>query len=58
MKGYLGDDTANVSAFDEDGWLQTGDVATFKQDAEGVEHLFIVDRKKDILKVKVLHRIM
>lgn len=52
MKGYLGDDAAYRSAFDEDGWLRTGDVATFRKDAKGVEHLFIVDRKKDILKVK------
>lgn len=56
MQGYLGDDAANVSAFDEDGWLRTGDAATFKQDAERVEYLFIVDRKMDIL--KVLHRVM
>lgn len=53
MKGYLGDDGANQSTFDEDGWLRTGDVATFRKDAKGVEHLFIVDRKKDIMKVKV-----
>ena len=53
MKGYLGDDVANLSTFDEDGWLRTGDIATFRKDATGVEHLFIVDRKKDIMKVKV-----
>lgn len=58
MKGYLGDDAAYRSAFDEDGWLRTGDVATFRKDAKGVEHLFIVDRKKDILKVKVFHRVL
>ena len=58
MKGYLGDDVANSSTFDEEGWLRTGDIATFKKDAKGVEHLFIVDRKKDIMKVKVLHRVL
>ncbi|KAL6712841.1 hypothetical protein ACLMJK_009553 [Lecanora helva] len=54
MKGYLGDDAANRSTFDPDGWLRTGDVAVFKKDARGSEHLFIVDRKKDIMKVKGL----
>ena len=58
MKGYLGDDAANLSIFDKDGWLRTGDVATFRRDAKGVEHLFIVDRKKDIMKVKVGHSIL
>lgn len=58
MKGYLGDDAANLSIFDEDGWLRTGDVATFRKDAKGVEHLFIVDRKKDIIKVKVFYRVL
>ncbi|KAL8870181.1 MAG: hypothetical protein Q9198_007694 [Flavoplaca austrocitrina] len=54
MAGYLGDEAANRSTFDEEGWLRTGDVATFKKDDTGTEHLFIVDRKKDIMKVKGL----
>ena len=58
MKGYLGDDAATLSTFDENGWLRTGDIATFRKDAKGAEHLFIVDRKKDIMKVKVLRDIM
>ena len=53
MKGYFGDEAANSSTFDDQGWLRTGDVATFKKDSQGTEHLFIVDRKKDIMKVKV-----
>jgi long-subunit acyl-CoA synthetase (AMP-forming) len=53
MKGYLGDEAANERTFDSEGWLRTGDIATFKQDPDGIEHLFIVDRKKDIMKVKV-----
>lgn len=53
MKGYFGDEAANATAFDQQGWLRTGDVAIFKKDAEGNAHLFIVDRKKDIMKVKV-----
>lgn len=53
MKGYLGDEAANERTFDSTGWLRTGDVAVFKRNADEVEHLFIVDRKKDIMKVKV-----
>ncbi|KAL8894733.1 MAG: hypothetical protein Q9192_004087 [Flavoplaca navasiana] len=53
MAGYLDDEAANRSTFDKEGWLRTGDVATFKKDESGTEHLFIVDRKKDIIKVKV-----
>lgn len=45
MKGYVGrpDDTAAVI---RDGWLLTGDVATFDESG----YLFVVDRKKDIVK--------
>lgn len=53
MLGYLGDEESNQKTFDRDGWLRTGDVAIFKKDSQGIEHLFIVDRKKDIMKVKV-----
>ncbi|KAJ5374362.1 AMP dependent ligase/synthetase [Penicillium concentricum] len=35
-----------------DGWLVTGDVACMRRNTDGEEHLFIVDRKKDIMKVK------
>jgi long-subunit acyl-CoA synthetase (AMP-forming) len=51
--GYLGDDEANRSAFDADGWLRTGDVGLMKMGRNGAEHLFIVDRIKDMIKVKV-----
>ncbi|EPE34349.1 Acetyl-CoA synthetase-like protein [Glarea lozoyensis ATCC 20868] len=52
MKEYLDDDLKRDVTFDSDGWLRTGDVATFKQNPKGDSHLFIVDRKKDIMKVK------
>lgn len=54
MKGYLWEDSTDTAAIDSDGWLRTGDVATFQQNAQGDSHLFIVDRKRDIMKVKVL----
>ena len=38
---------------DADGWLHTGDVGLIKlSEKTGHEHLFIVDRLKDIIKVK------
>ncbi|KAJ5618100.1 AMP dependent ligase/synthetase [Penicillium hordei] len=52
MKGYLGENEADAYAFDQDGWLVTGDVACVRRQDDGEEHLFIVDRKKDIMKVK------
>ena len=51
--GYLGDDEASTGAFDGDGWLRTGDIGMMKLGPNGTEHLFIVDRIKDMIKVKV-----
>ncbi|RDW83777.1 AMP-dependent CoA ligase [Aspergillus mulundensis] len=52
MKGYLAEGATDLGAFDAHGWLVTGDIACFRKGADGEEHLFIVDRKKDIMKVK------
>ncbi|KAL4874713.1 hypothetical protein BJY04DRAFT_203322 [Aspergillus karnatakaensis] len=49
--GYLGDEEGTAATF-RNGWLHTGDVAVFKQGAEGDAHLFIVDRLRDMIKVK------
>lgn len=45
FKGYHKDPQASADAFDEEGWLKTGDVGRFTEDG----FLQIVDRKKDIL---------
>lgn len=50
--GYHGDDEATAATF-QDGWLYTGDVAMFRQSPNGDSHLLIVDRLKDMIKVKV-----
>lgn len=51
--GYLNNDEANRETFDN-GWMRTGDVALFRMHASGAEHCFIVDRMKELIKVKVL----
>ncbi|KAM5353379.1 hypothetical protein ACJ41O_000029 [Fusarium nematophilum] len=56
IAGYLGDDAATKETFqeDQDGrWLKTGDIGCFKQFPGKPEHIFIVDRLKELIKVKV-----
>jgi 4-coumarate--CoA ligase len=50
MKGYWNKPEATKETLTSDGWLKTGDVAYV--DEEG--HFFIVDRKKELIKVKGL----
>jgi len=48
MKGYLKDPEATRNTIDSDGWLHTGDLCYY--DSDGC--LFLVDRVKDLIKVK------
>jgi acyl-CoA synthetase (AMP-forming)/AMP-acid ligase II len=51
--GYHGDDEGSAATFRDD-WLHTGDIALFRQSpGKGDAHLFIVDRLRDMIKVKV-----
>jgi len=53
--GYLGNEKASKETFVqfEDGrYMRTGDEAIFDKSAKGNEHLFIVDRIKELIKVK------
>ncbi|PLB49028.1 acetyl-CoA synthetase-like protein [Aspergillus steynii IBT 23096] len=52
--GYLGDEEATKQTFDRHGWLRTGDLGCMQRGPLGTEHLFIVDRIKDMIKVKGL----
>lgn len=47
MLGYLNNEKATAETI-QDGWLHSGDVAYY--DKEG--HIFIVDRIKELIKVK------
>ena len=50
--GYLNSDAANRTTF-QDGWMRTGDEAVIRRSSKGYEHVFIVDRIKELIKVKV-----
>lgn len=53
MQGFLGDDAENEATFGSNGWLRTGDVVVVRlSPKQQTEHLFIVDRLKDMIKVK------
>lgn len=46
--------TAETFVWDEDGrWLRTGDVVVVRLSPLGAEHIVIVDRIKELIKVKV-----
>ncbi|KAL2062104.1 hypothetical protein VTL71DRAFT_6370 [Oculimacula yallundae] len=57
--GYLNNDKANLETFmdDTDGggrWMRTGDEAVVRKSPSGNEHIAIVDRIKELIKVKGL----
>lgn len=51
LQGYLKSDNKTNGVFSEDGWFYTGDLGYFDADNE----LFLVDRKKDIIKYQCYH---
>ena len=50
--GYLNNEVANKETF-LDGWMRTGDEALIRKSPKGNEHVWIVDRIKELIKVKV-----
>ena len=46
MKGYFENEEKNKEAFDEGGWLRTGDIGYYTEE----EFVFTVDRIKEIIK--------
>ena len=50
--GYLNNEKATKETF-EDGWMRTGDEAVVTLSPAGNEHIMIVDRIKELIKVKV-----
>lgn len=55
--GYLNNEKATAETFGsgKDAWLRTGDEAMFVKNpnGDGNEHLFIIDRIKELIKVNV-----
>ena len=54
--GYLNNERANSETFtwDDDGrWLMTGDEVIVRKSEQGNDHFVIVDRIKELIKVKV-----
>lgn len=54
MLRYWRNETATKESFDEEGFFRTGDVAICKKDDKGRQKWWIVDRKKELIKVKGL----
>ncbi|PHH63368.1 hypothetical protein CDD81_6065 [Ophiocordyceps australis] len=52
--GYLNDEEATREAMTEDKWLRTGDLVEIRKSEKGHEHIFIVDRIKELIKVRGL----
>ncbi|KAL5042611.1 hypothetical protein BDW71DRAFT_189816 [Aspergillus fruticulosus] len=50
--GYLGNETATKEMLTEDGWLRTGDLVEIRRSSKGHDHLFVVDRLKELIKVR------
>ncbi len=48
MKGYFNNPSATAETITSEGWLHTGDIAIYDED----EHFYIVDRLKELIKVK------
>jgi acyl-CoA synthetase (AMP-forming)/AMP-acid ligase II len=48
----LNNEKATKETF-EDGWMRTGDEAIISLSPKGIEHVTIVDRIKELIKVKV-----
>uniref|UniRef100_A0A2A4JMM7 Luciferin 4-monooxygenase n=2 Tax=Heliothis virescens TaxID=7102 RepID=A0A2A4JMM7_HELVI len=48
MKGYVGDEAATRSIFDDEGYMRTGDIGYYDKDG----CFFIVDRLKELIKYK------
>lgn len=50
--GYLNNKAASRETF-RDGWMYTGDEGIIKIGPRGTEHIWVVDRIKELIKVKV-----
>ncbi|KAJ9653553.1 hypothetical protein H2198_007273 [Neophaeococcomyces mojaviensis] len=54
LKEYWRNEAATRESKEADGWFHSGDVAIWKKDGKGRQTWWIVDRKKELIKVKGL----
>ncbi|KAL6903106.1 hypothetical protein GGI43DRAFT_333142 [Trichoderma evansii] len=54
MMGYHNNKIATEEMLIGEGWLKTGDLAMFKKSPNGHDHLFLLDRVKELIKVRGL----
>lgn len=55
VRGYYANDAASAETFTPDGWVRTGDEVVMRKSERGGEHLFVVDRIKELIKTKVFY---
>jgi long-subunit acyl-CoA synthetase (AMP-forming) len=53
MLGYLDNREETDKNFTHDNWLRTGDMVEIRLSNNGHDHIYIVDRIKELIKVKV-----
>ena len=53
MLGYYKNDAETEAMLSEDGWLRTGDLVEFRKSPNGHDHVFLIDRIKELIKVRV-----
>jgi long-subunit acyl-CoA synthetase (AMP-forming) len=50
--GYLDNEVASKETF-QNGWMKTGDEVVIRKSPKGTEHVWVVDRIKELIKFKV-----
>lgn len=53
VPGYMGNEAATREMRTADGWLRTGDLIEFREGPGGHKQLFVIDRIKELIKVRV-----
>ncbi|KAF2156976.1 acetyl-CoA synthetase-like protein [Myriangium duriaei CBS 260.36] len=52
MQGFYKNDAETASMLGKDGWLRTGDLVEFRKSPNGHDHIFLIDRIKELIKVR------
>lgn len=52
MLGFHKNDAETAAMLGEDGWLKTGDLVEFRKSKKGHDHIFLIDRIKELIKVR------